>query len=73
MENITKILLGNGYPKDVIKQKISRTTPKLFGPEKCPFYLKVPWMGKPSTALSGGVKAAVENCFASINPIVIFT
>ena len=56
MENIKKILLDNGYPKDVIKQQTSQTTarfstPKPFGPDKCPIYLQVPWMGEPSTNL----------------------
>ena len=48
-------------------------TPKPFGPGKCPIYLKVLWMGEPFTKLSSGVKAAVDNCFASVNPRVIFT
>ena len=78
MENIKKILPDNGYPEDVIKQQILRTaarfsTPKPFGSDKCPFYLKVPCMGEPSTKLSSAVKAAVDNCFASVNPRVIFT
>ena len=83
MENNKKILFDNSYPKDVIKQQILRTTarfsiPKPFGPDKCPVYLKVPWMGEPSTKLpttlpSSGVKAAFDNCFASVNPRVIFT
>ena len=30
-------------------------------------------MGELSTKLSSGVKATVDNCFASVNPRVIFT
>ena len=30
-------------------------------------------MGEPSTELSSGVKATIDNCFASVNPRVIFT
>ena len=30
-------------------------------------------MGELSTKLSSGVKATVNNCFASVNPSVIFT
>ena len=78
MKNIKKILLDNGYPEDVIKQQISRTTarfstPKPYGPDKYPVHLKVPCMGEPSTKLSSGVKAAVDNCFALVNPRVILT
>ena len=73
MKNIKKILLDNSYPEDVIKQQISQitasfSTPKPFGPDKCPIYLKVLWMGEPSTKLSSEVKATVDNCFDSVIP-----
>ena len=50
----------------------SKFTPKPFTIDKCPVYLKVPWVGESSTQLSSGVKAAVDNCFASVNPGIIF-
>ena len=59
--------------KQILQTSLRFFTSKPFGPDKCPVYLKVPWMGEPSTKLSSGVKAAVDNCFASINPRVIFT
>ena len=34
-------------------------TLKRFGPEKCPVYLRVPWIKKPSTNLEKEVKAAM--------------
>ena len=54
IERIKKTLLGNGDPKNVINAPITRkivrfSTLKRFGPEKCPVYLKVPWIGKPFT------------------------
>ena len=52
IERIKKILLDNGYPKNVINGQIAKKIAqfsilKRFGPEKCPVYLKVPWIGKP--------------------------
>ena len=52
IEQIKTILLGNGYPKNVINTQITKKiaqffTLKRFGPEKCPVYLRVPWIGKP--------------------------
>ena len=77
MENIKKILLDDSYTEDVIKQEFPQTarffTPKPSGSDKCPVYLKVFWMGEPYTKLSRGVKATVDNCFASVNPRVIYT
>ena len=51
-----KILLDNGHPKNIINTQITKkiaqfSTLKRFGPEKCPVYLRVPWIGKPSTNL----------------------
>ena len=56
IERIKKILLNNGYPKNVnnvqiVKKFAQCSTLKQFGPEKCPVYLRVPWIGKLSTNL----------------------
>ena len=44
IEWIKKILLDNGYPKNIINTQIAKkiaqfSTLKRFGPEKCPVYL----------------------------------
>ena len=46
IERIKKILLDNGYPRNVINTQIAKKiarfyTLKRFGPEKCPVYLRV--------------------------------
>ena len=56
IERIKKTLLDNGYPKNIINTQITKkiaqfSTLKRFGPEKCPVYLRVPWIDKPSTNL----------------------
>ena len=56
MEQIKKLLLDNTYLKNVINAQIAKkivqfSTLKRFGPEKCPVYLRVPRIGKPSTNL----------------------
>ena len=67
-QRIKKILLDNGYPKNVINTQITKkiaqfSTLKRFGPEKYPVYLRVPWIGKPSTNLEKEVQTAVESCY----------
>ena len=52
-EKLTKIFLENGYPEDVIsvyiKEKIGNfSADENFGPQKCPVYLKLPWIGDSS-------------------------
>ena len=67
IEWIKKLLLNNGYPKNVINAQIAKKIAhfpalKRFGPEKCPVYLRVSWIGKPSTNLEKEIKTAVESC-----------
>ena len=78
IEWIKKILLDNGNPKNVINTQITKkiaqfSTLKRFGPEKCPVYLRDPWIGKPSTNLEKEVKTAVESCYGSISTRLVFT
>ena len=77
IERIKKILLGNGYPKNVntqITKNIAQfSNLKRFDPEKCPVYLRVPWIGKPFTNLEKEVKTAIENCYGSVNTRLVFT
>ena len=78
IERIKKILLNNGYPKNVINTQITKkiaqfSTLTRFGPEKCPVYLRVPWIGKSSTNLKKEVQTAVESCCGFVSTRLIFT
>ena len=77
IERIKKILLDNGYPKNIktqITKEITQfSTLKRFGPEKCPVYLRVPWIGKPSTNLEKEVQTVVESCCGSVSTRLAFT
>ena len=78
MEQMKKILLDIGYPKNIINTQITKknaqfSTLKQFGPEKCPVYLRVPWIGKPSTNLEKEVKIAVKSCYGSVSTRLVFT
>ena len=78
IEWIEKILPDNGYPKNVINTQIAKKiaqfpTLKRFGPEKCPVYLRVPWIGKLSKNLEKEVKTVVESCYGSVSTRLVFT
>ena len=78
IEGIKKRLLDNGYPKNVINPQIAKkiapfSTLRRFDPEKCRVYLRVPWIGKPSTNLEKEVKTAVESCYGSVSTRLVFT
>ena len=53
LERIKQLLIENGYPDDVliscIKQKLANfAAERPCSPEKCPVYLKLPWIGNVS-------------------------
>ena len=78
IKQVKNILLDNGYPELIIDSSISKKIaqffmPKRFGPEKCPIYLRVPWIGKASISLDKNVKMAVESCYGSVTTRVVFT
>ena len=78
IERIKKILLDNGYLKNIINAQITKkiaqlSTLKRFGPEKCPVCLTVPWIGKPSTNLEKEVETAVESCYGPVSTRLVFT
>ena len=75
---IKKILLDNGYLEDIVLKHISKkiaqfSTAKRFGPEKCPVYLRVPWIGSAFQQLEHQVKSAVQNCYGAVSPRLIFS
>ena len=75
---IKKILLDNGYPEDLVLKHISKkiaqfSTAKPFGPEKCPVYLKAPWIGSASQQLEHQIKSAVQNCYGAMSSRLIFS
>ena len=44
-----------------------------FGPEKCPVYLRLPWLGSVSTRFEKQVKSAVKQCFFAVEPRVVYS
>ena len=75
---LTKIFLENGYPEDVIsvyiKEKIGNFSADIkFSPQKCPVYLKLPWIGNSSLRFESQIKQAIKNCFFEVNPRVVYS
>ena len=54
-----KIALFNRKPKE--------------GPQKCPVYLKLPWIGKISLNFEKQTKIAIKRCYQAVEPRIIFT
>ena len=56
-----------------ISKKIARfSTAKPFGPEKCPVYLRAPWIDSASQQLEHQIKSAVQNYNGAVSPRLVF-
>ena len=61
LDVIKRVLIENGYPENVISACIREevanfVSNKRFGPEKCPVYLKIPWIGDISLKYENQIK-----------------
>ena len=70
--------MDNGYPEDVvlsyIKEKIaSFSAVQKFGPQKCPIYLKLPWIGNTSLRFESKIRQAITKCFFAVNPRIVYS
>ena len=71
LENIRKIFGSLGYPSDIVDKTIRNTIssldkPKLFGPEKCPVYLRLPYLGSATSFLEDKVRDIVGNTYGAV-------
>ena len=78
LENISSILQGNGYPKELIENTIQkrldkRNKDKQFGPKLHCIPLKLPFLGEKSHAMEKNLNSAVRTCYFSATARIIFT
>ena len=78
LDKIKQMLIENGYPADVllscINQKLANVAAeKTFGPEKCPVYLKLPWIGTVSSKFENQINKAITSCFYAVKPRVVYS
>ncbi len=74
LAKIKSTLVNNGYPEDLISacflNKIAGfSADKKIGPQKCPVYLKLPYISNVSMRFEKQIKKAITKCYATISPI----
>ena len=77
LDKIKQLLIENGYPPNVlfscINQKLANfAAEKTFGLEKCPVYLKLPWIGNISSKFEDQINKAITSCFYAVKPCVVY-
>ncbi len=73
---ITSMFIDLGYPDHIIRRSIDRQMKTsllpTFGPNKCPAYLRLPYIGPISSRFEKSLKRAVGNTYSTVNLRVIF-
>lgn len=77
LDNIRNILVDNGYPIDIVNSTIDRKikrfhTPATYGPNKCPVYIHLPWLGTVSNRFEKQISSALNRCYFAVKPCVLF-
>ena len=77
LNKIKQLLIQNGYPADVllscINQKLANfAVEKTFGPEKCPVYLKLPWIGNALSKFENPISKAITSCYYAVIHRVVY-
>ena len=77
LDKIKQLLIENGYPADVllccINQKLAYfAAEKTFGPEKCPIYLKLPWIGNVSSKFENQIRNVITSCYYAVKSRVVY-
>ena len=77
LDKIKQLLIENGYPADVplscINLKLANfAAEKPIGPEKCPLFLKLPWIGNVSSKFENQVSKAITSCYYAVKPRVVY-
>ena len=74
---ISATLCNNGFPLDIVKSVIhhkiadfNKIKPAMV--EKCPVYLRLPWLGDISDSFSRQISRSVQDCYYSSNLRVVF-
>ena len=77
LDKIKQLLIENGYPTDVllscINQKLANfAAEKTYGPEKCPVYLKLPWIGNILSKFENQISKAITSFYYAVKPRVVY-
>ena len=78
LSNIRSILINNGYSEAVINIVMTKKMnqfrrPTQLGPQKCPVYLHLPWLGNVSMRYEMQIKTAVKRCYFAVEPCMVYT
>ena len=71
LDKIRQLLIEHGYPAGVLLSCFNQILANFaaegtFGPEKCPVYLKLPWIGNGSSKFENQISKAITSCYYAV-------
>ena len=74
LERLKSIFSDNGYPDYLVNRLIKdECSPKRFGPNRFPLFIKLPFIGKPSYRFERAIVDCVSKCFPTVSAKVVFS
>ena len=71
LKTLQNTFLSLGYPGNLVSKVITRarssTALKMIGPQKCPVYLKLPYLGNISERFSKKISEEINQVFGAVN------
>ena len=70
----TETLCNNGFAEDIVRSVICAHfhKTKVSSAQKCPVYLRLPWLGDISDRFANQISACVRKCYFSSNLPIVF-
>ena len=75
LAQLKSIFAKNGYPMDLLTRLVRQPTQcdVLFGPKRCPVYLKLLWKGPWSLSMSRAIASAAQSAYYAVLVNCVFT
>ena len=76
---LMNIFSKNGYPVDLLKRLFTRTCEKekeseiLYGPRRCPLYLRLPWKGNWSSSFAKNIASVTRSAYYAVDVHIAFS
>ena len=74
---ITETLCKNGFPEDIVRSVIGDKIAhfhktKIASAQRCPVYLRLPWLGEISDRFADQISACIRRCYFASNLHVVY-
>ena len=78
LQFLEQLFLKNGYPQHIIKLTMSRKLSSfqkdpIFGPKKCPVYLRLPWRGDVSKSWDKQLRSTISECNSAASLRLVYS